>query len=526
MMEKHKVGPDGILEDGTRLIPVTRKDLHLYDQAQQSLSHLSAPVLLHANNPHERLFIANFDGTGNDAANDPEHITSIGIFRQQLEGISSRNPHVFTWYLSGPGTQPHIVPRTADGIFGYTYDSRIEDMYEKFIRQARIWREEDPDAQIRIVATGFSRGAEQAAGFTRVVHERGIQDWQGEKNHHHFFGPNTVTYRNPPLVAPSQIPQAVLLIDPVGTGRPHDRNRQLPPSVVSGFQLTARDERRDAFSSTPIIPMGVSADGRFLNVTVSGAHCDLGGSYHHDGLAILNRNLAVDFLNALSDTPLLTKQAEPEDLQRYVIHRSEDHQVFYGTRYVREHGERAERGAQIGAPDCRATIACLPPEPVDTALAAALTDRHPVAIAPLPSPSQTFTPAQPSTEPSPQQQMLQDLQRLQEQLHWLQSQYMPDHTMPPQREQAQPAKEREDTTASRGDVSTITPHSSIDDMFEVLYQASVTKDHAAMSAVSQAYLQSDHGQAWLQMGRDYNEQLERQQALEQQMVRKGPSMSR
>lgn len=314
-----------------------------------------------------------------------------------------------------------------------------------------------------------------------------------------------------------------MLIDPVGTGRPHSRDRQLPPSVISGFQLSARDERRDAFPLTPIIPLGASVDGRFLDVTVPGAHCDLGGGYHHDGLAILNRNLAVDYLNALSDTPLLKKQAEPEDLQRYMIHRSEDHQIFYGTRYVREHGERAERGAQAGAPDCRATLACLPPEPVDAAVDAKVTERHPVAVAPLPSAS---PPTQNLAEPSLEQQMWQDLQRLQEQLHRLQFQHIPEHTVPQQRELEQPAQEREEATASRVDVSAITPHSSIDEMFEVLYQASVVKDHDAISTVSQAYLQSDHGQAWLQMGRDYNARLERQQALEQQMARTGPSMSR
>lgn len=526
MTEKHKMGPDGILEDDTRLVPVTRQDLNLYDQAQQSLNRLSAPVLLHSNNPHERLFIANFDGTGNDAEHDPEHITTIGIFKGQLKEISVNNPHVSIQYLAGPGTQPKLLERVADGIVGYTYDTRIEDMYGKFIRQVHQWLKEDPEAQIRVVATGFSRGAEQAAGFTRVVHERGIQDPAGEKIHHHFLGHDTVNYSNPPLVAPAQIPQAVMLIDPVGTGRPHSRDRQLPPSVVSGFQLTARDERRTAFPSTPIIPLGASDDGRFLDVTLPGAHCDLGASYHHDGLAILNRNLAVDFLNALSDTPLLKKQAEPEDLQRYMIHRSEDHQIFYSTRYVREHGVRAERGAQAGAPDCRATLACLPPEPVDAAIASKVTDRHPVAIAPLPAPSPTIPPStQTLAEPSLEEQIRQDLQHLQEQLHRLQSQYMPQDAMPPQHEPEQPPLEREVTTASRVDVSAITPHSSIDEMFEALYQASVVKDHDAISAVSQAYLQSDHGQAWLQMGRDYNEQLERQ-ALEQQMVRRGPSMSR
>lgn len=523
MSEKHKLGPDGIREDGTRMVPVTRQVFHLYDQAQHSLSGLSTPILLHTNNPHDRLFIANFDGTGNDAVHDPEHMTAIGIFNKQLKEVSSRNPHVFTWYLSGPGTQSSWVARVADGAIGYTYDSRIEDMYDKFIRQAKTWREEDPDAQIRVVATGFSRGAEQAAGFTRVVHERGIQDWQGEKIHHHLFGPNTITYNNPPLVAPAQIPQAVMLIDPVGTGRPHSRDRQLPPSVVCGFQFTARDERRDAFPETLIIPMGASDDGRFLAVTLPGAHSDLGGSYHHDGLAILNRNLAADYLNALSDAPLLKKQAEPDDLQRYMIHRSEDHQFFYGIRYVREHGERAERGAQAGAPDCRATLACLPPEPVDAAVAAKVADRHPVAIAPLPTMPMA---AQISTELLPEQQMSQDSQRLQEQLRRLQSQYMPEHGLPQQRHQEQPAQERETAMVRGVDVSTITPHSSIDDMFEALYHACVADDHASMSAVSQAYEQSAHGQAWLQMGRDYNQQLETQQAIQEQMMHKAPSMSR
>lgn len=183
MTEKHKEGSDGILEDDTRLIPVTRQDFHLYDQAQQSLSYLSTPVLLHTNSPHERLFIANFDGTGNDAEHDPEHITNIGVFYKELKKISGQNSHIFAHYLSGPGTQSGLFARVADGAIGYTYDPRIEEMYGEFIRQADKWLEEDPEAQIRILATGFSRGAEQAAGFTRVVHERGIQDPAGEKNH-------------------------------------------------------------------------------------------------------------------------------------------------------------------------------------------------------------------------------------------------------------------------------------------------------------------------------------------------------
>jgi|GEM_PF-380877 len=389
MAEKHKMGSDGILDDGTRMIPVTHQDFVLYDQAQQSLGQFSVPVLLHADDPHERLFVACLDGTGNDADNDPEHITNVGAFAKELKALAGQNSHIAVRYLSGPGTQSNPISSVSDSIFGYTYDERIETMYSWFIRQAREWREQDPNVKIRVVAIGFSRGAEHDAGLTRLVHERGIQDPAGEKVRHHWFRPDTVTYNNPPLIAPGRTPQAVMLFDPVGTGRPYSRDRQLPPSVVSGFQITARDERRDAFPSTLIIPQGASEDGRFLNVTVPGAHSDVGGSYHYNGLAIFNRNLAVDYLNALSDTPLLAKQSEPQDLNDYVIHRSEDHQAFYSTRYVREHGVRGERGAQLGAPDCRATIACLPPEPVDSTVSAQVTDRHPVGIASVPArPSQ------------------------------------------------------------------------------------------------------------------------------------------
>jgi hypothetical protein len=183
---------------------------------------------------------------------------------------------------------------------------------------------------------------------------------------------------------------------------------------------------------------------------------------------------------------------------------------FYGTRYMREHGERAERGAQAGAPDCRATLACLPPEPVDAAMAANVTDRHPVAIGPLPPSSLAL--AQTSAELSPEQQMRQELQRLQEQLHRLQSQYMPEQAMPVRHSQELPAPEHEAAAASAlsVDVSAITSQSSIDDMFDALYRASLVDDRSAMSTVSQAYLQSSDGQAFLQQGREYNQQLERQ----------------
>lgn len=400
MSEKHKIGTDGLLEDGVRIEPLTTSDLTQYDQAQQALSQWTAPILLHAGDPHERLAIINVDGTGNDMLNDPEHMTNIGRFNKELEFLSQKNPHIRAIYEVGPGTQKSILVRTADGAFGYTYDSHIEHAYKQLIEQAAKWQKEDPEADIRIAITGFSRGGEQAAGLARLIHERGIQDPRGMVVKHHLVGPDTITFTKPPLMPPSKVMQAVVLLDPVGTGVPHRRDRQLPSSVVSGLQITARDERRDAFASSEIIPSGFSADGRFLQVTVPGAHSDIGGSYHRNGLATLNYNLAADYLNALSDTPLLHKQPLPQDRRMYVIHHSEDHAWFYATKYVTEHGERALRGAQRSAPDCRATIACLPPEPLDPSLAAVLPERQPVTLGLVPTDSAipVMTPAASITE--------------------------------------------------------------------------------------------------------------------------------
>jgi hypothetical protein len=76
-------------------------------------------------------------------------------------------------------------------------------------------------------------------------------------------------------------------------------------------------------------------------------------------------------------------------------------------------------------------------------------------------------------------------------------------------------------------IAAVNKFSSIDSMFDALYQASVTQDRAALGVVAQAYLQSPDGQAFMQQGRHYNHQIEAQQvATQQNMSRSGPAMSR
>jgi hypothetical protein len=333
--EPHKPEKDGLLADGVSYYAADQGQLDSYRQAAGQLASFSAPTLIESEKPNQRMFVAAFDGTGNDANKDPEHATNVAKFRDQIyqrneDGLNN----IRVGYVPGPGTQDAFIARTLDGARGHTYDQRLEQMYKVFIDQAAGWKRDNPDAEISVATVGFSRGAEQAAGFARLLHERGIQNPAAAEytrdREGNIVGAPTFNPDIPPIVPPGQVPQAVALFDPVGTGVPVDeKDRRLPPSVISGVQIIAADERRGLFKSTHIIDPGLSEDGRFLGVTVAGAHSDIGGSYHRDGLAIRSGNLMTDYLNSLSDQPFLEKRAEPLEPGRNVVHRSEEGMLLY-----------------------------------------------------------------------------------------------------------------------------------------------------------------------------------------------------
>ncbi len=304
--------------------------------------------MIDSNKPNQKLYLAVLDGTGNDMFTaDTAHQTSVARIYQDIRNQhnSGELPNIASGYVTGPGTQGGLKG-TWDGAKGHTFEERAETMYKMFIEQSADWLRRNPEADIRVAAMGFSRGAEQAAFFTRLVEDRGIQDPTGAKYTYDNNGlVSGVQYNKPPLVEPGKVAQAVMLHDPVGTGNPQDYDRRLPPSVVSGMQIFAEDERRNLFKGSEHLPRTngtntLSEDGRFLNVTVGGAHSDIGGAYPLKGLGTLSENLARDYVNGLSDKPILARQQEPADPKQYVVHRSERHQWFYRTSEFDHAGQR------------------------------------------------------------------------------------------------------------------------------------------------------------------------------------------
>ncbi|MFT3669815.1 MAG: DUF2235 domain-containing protein [Pseudoxanthomonas sp.] len=370
----------GLQPDGVGTYPASADDLAGYQRASDQLRQFRVPLLKGSEEGRERLYVAAFDGTGNSMFKDaPANHSNVAHVAKQIDAL--RDPAIGYGYVEGPGTQGGL-DGLGDLMAGDSYRARLDEMYVQFVRQADAWLKENPDADIRIAAIGFSRGAEQAAGFTRMIEERGIQDPAGMnvvRDQRGFI--EKLEFTRPPLREPGTVIQAVGLFDPVGTGEPRNHDRRLPPSVVSGFQITAEDERRNLFQSTRVLDPGVTDGGRFLNVTVAGAHSDIGGSYTLDGLSVRSGNLMIDYLNALSDPPFLQKREEATDPARNVIHHSEDHQFFYRTSVYDKEGIRGRQEELAPSNLCR--IDCLDAQPRNAAMAEGLHWR-PVEIGPTP----------------------------------------------------------------------------------------------------------------------------------------------
>jgi hypothetical protein len=318
-------------DGGVDVIPATRQDLDTYRQAQAQLDRMRIPVLLHVGNPHERLYVAALDGTGNSMVNDnPDNWSVVAKIAKQVEELRYKGvKNIAGGYVEGTFTQEGLLrtpERLLDGRFGHSFGERVETAYYEFCVQAKAWLEEDPQAQIRVAGVGFSRGAEEVAALERMIEERGIRDpLEAKVVRDRDNVIQKIEYADKPLlVAPGKTLQAALQLDPVSTGV-EDEDRRLPGSDMGTFEISALHDRRDLFKDNDHVPVGFSEDMRNLNVVVAGAHSDIGDTYDKNGLGTLSFNLSVEFLNRLSDRPYLEKRALPDDPAQYVVHRSDQH---------------------------------------------------------------------------------------------------------------------------------------------------------------------------------------------------------
>jgi hypothetical protein len=334
---------DGLPFDDVPHDLATEEQLRSFDRAAEQMRQFEAPALWNPNDRHSYMLFGLLDGTGNDVKQDPLHPTNVARLQSQIESLTEAGVRNISYeYVPGPGTQTNFIANSLDGGTGATALSREEEIYWKLVRQAQSIYRNDPDAKISIHLEGFSRGASTVPMVARLIHERGIPDMDRPVLVPDASGKTVLVYPHH-LKPPGQTPMSVGLYDPVPTGIQEFVDRRLPPSVVSGFQINSADELRKPFPVDRIIPQGLSADGRFLSVTVAGVHADVGRWYLRSGLADRSMNLMTDYRNALMGQPLFQRLYETDDPRMNVVHQSHTSLKFRYTGMV----DRADPDGEV-----------------------------------------------------------------------------------------------------------------------------------------------------------------------------------
>lgn len=346
------------LIDDVSTVPVST-GIDSYITAMRLVEQMNVPKLYDSTNVNSRVFFALADGTENDVANSQLGApTNIGLLYDQLRQTLQDNPNsnIDLAYKEGPGTQGGLEGGLDSG-FGFSYDERAEELYTAFCKKAKVWLNENPNAEISLGELGFSRGSAVIAKFNQLVHERGIVDldsavpipidvssgdplqWQNSGG---------ITYTKV-LRQPGTIAQSAILYDPVVTGISSDLS--LSPSTISALQITAANEYRTLFPSMSLVTPGLSEDGKYLNVTVAGAHGDIGGSYFINGLSTLNFNMTASVLNTMLGQDIVHSLTLPSDQGMYAIHNSVEAEWFYTKTLSREikYSDLMAGGGNFGA---------------------------------------------------------------------------------------------------------------------------------------------------------------------------------
>lgn len=308
----------------------TPNDLATYDVARQQIAAMrpESPGF-DIRDPNRYVFVAAFDGTGNDATQTLDSRTNVhALYENYDRFIHGDGPdapgfsRMHARYIEGPGTQESTRQNMPDQASGSSVQDRVFEMYKDLGDKARQWKQENPDAQISVITFGFSRGAVEAAEFASVVGKYGIQaDLGYAVQRDDDARSNTQTWkewaRGQPgsvpaekefrelsgeIVAPGKAQIAAVLFDPVATGAAEQHDRMLPTNISSAIQFTALDEHRTTFpvNKTVTDAMVDANPDRFANIGLAGCHSDIGGGYASGkGLAQMSGNLAGEYLNDL-----------------------------------------------------------------------------------------------------------------------------------------------------------------------------------------------------------------------------------
>ena len=210
------------------------------------------------NSSNVKVHIVAFDGTGNHKDKidwEVERETSVGYLTDKL-----REENFKVDYYPGPG-----VDNISDAISCGSCSEKANNALVELRNKIESDWSHINDLDLRVLVIGFSRGGAIGRHFMNMV----SQEWPYSDN----SGISVRTYG--------------LIFDTVATNTPRDFQLGLSPTTNHLVHIIAQDERRKLFAVTKdndllfidMATMVGTQSSRLTELTLPGAHSDIGGSY-------------------------------------------------------------------------------------------------------------------------------------------------------------------------------------------------------------------------------------------------------
>lgn len=285
-------------------------------------------------NPNLRVFVANFDGTGNDRdlISKGEQASLVAASDAGLHRIieDSDAQHIATNYYAGVGTRTGTIKGLTEKIWGVGCERNAKSAHADFVKQVAAWKKDNPNCEIHVHAVGFSRGAAIALHFLNLVDRHGAYKKESAPVNEDRFSPGNVK-------------SSAVLYDNVSTGQGVNLELGVPKSTVAVLHLTAGGEQRELFplhsvdnhseaeasfvKGASMMNARPGVDGRIRYQRIqeielpAARHSDVGGTYVGGGIREVAKFLADHFQHSLG-FPIEPEKPNFMHVQRLKFHDS------------------------------------------------------------------------------------------------------------------------------------------------------------------------------------------------------------
>jgi hypothetical protein len=249
--------------DGSPARPATAHEIARLENVMQRIRETEfAKVFDPVANPNQKLLHISTDGTWNDRDKQEIATNPAEIGRMLDRDLGDLGKSIYVKGIGSQGGFSGVIDGSVNA--GPAGQAIVDDTYNKIRQQVIAWRLENPNTEVVVSMSAFSRGGPIATDLANRLQNEGIPDLS-----------NAGKY----LVAPGEIKFGpIMLYDPVDMtgGR---LNVQLPSNVSSVLVIRAGSEYRSSFPATSVNSSNNPNDPRITTIEVPGAHTDAGRGY-------------------------------------------------------------------------------------------------------------------------------------------------------------------------------------------------------------------------------------------------------